>query len=197
MGIRVVELAFGVLRAIAHRPIVQRVLHRLVAETGLTAALAVWARGHAVLVDKLEGSDFIPPHMDFGFAISAHSSAIGKALLQQLAPDELDAFIKQYGLPQLTGRTIVSAAKLRQELEMVRLRGYATSDREHFADRRGVAAAVTVPSRGIRAAVGVTGVAKDATWEQLEDTVRSVKEAALTISRLWSHRRLATQGNRT
>lgn len=41
IGLRLVELAYGALRTIGHRPIVEPALHRLVKKTRLTALIAV------------------------------------------------------------------------------------------------------------------------------------------------------------
>jgi IclR family KDG regulon transcriptional repressor len=169
IGMRLVELAYGALRTIGHRPIVEPALHRLVEETRLTALVAVWVRGRAVVVDKVESPESIKVDVDIGFPLYAHSSALGKVLLAHLSPDEFNEFVNEHGLPRRTAKTITSRDRLLQELETVRGRGYATANGEEF----------------ICAAVSGTGPTVHPIWKSPEDAIRCVKAAAREISRRW------------
>ena len=183
IGLRVVELAYGALRTIGHRTVVEPMLHRLAQETRLTALLAVWMRGHAVLVDKVESPESIKVDVDIGFPLSAHSSAVGKALLAHLSLDELDQFVEEHGLPQRTELTITCKAKLLKELEQVRRQGYSAANGEQFVGGRAVAAPILDRSGKVCAAVSATGTAQHPIWKYPEDAIRRVKAAALEISR--------------
>jgi DNA-binding IclR family transcriptional regulator len=185
IGLRLVEMAYGALRTIGHRPVVEPALHRLVEQTGLTALVAVWVRGRAVVVDKLESPESIKLDVDIGFPLYAHSSALGKMLLARLPLDELDKFIEEHGLPRRTPKTITSRAKLLQELETVRARGYATANGEEFASGRAVAAPIVDGFGGVCAAISGAGPGTHPVWKCPEDVIRHVKAAAREISRRW------------
>ncbi|HXJ15938.1 MAG TPA: IclR family transcriptional regulator [Candidatus Polarisedimenticolia bacterium] len=185
IGLRIVELAYGALRTIGHRPIVEPALHKLVEQTRLTALVAVWVRGRAVVVDKVESPESIKVDVDIGFPLYAHSSALGKVLLACLAPQEFDEFVQEHGLPRRTAKTITSRAKLLQELETVRARGFATANEEEFVGGRAVAAPILDGFGKVCAAVSGAGPAVHPIWKCPEDAIACVKAAAREISRRW------------
>lgn len=185
IGLRLVELAYGALRTIGHRPIVEPALHRLVEQTRLTALIGVWVRGRAVVVDKVESPESIKVDVDLGYPLHAHSSALGKVLLANRSTDEIDQFIEEHGLPRRTGRTITSKARLLQELETVRARKYAFSNEEEFVGGRAVAAPIVDGFGKVCAAVSGAGPTGHPIWKCPEDAIRCVKAAAREISRRW------------
>jgi IclR family transcriptional regulator, KDG regulon repressor len=185
IGLRLVELAYGALRTIGHRPVVEPALHRLVEQTRLTAIIAVWVRGRAVVVDKVESPESIKLDVDLGYPYHVHSSAVGKVLLAHRSSEEISEFFQVDGLPRRTPRTITSKSRLLQELETVRARGYASSNEEEFVGGRAVAAPIVDVSGKVCAAVSAVGPAGHSIWEYPEDAIRCVKAAAREISRRW------------
>ncbi len=185
IGLRLVELAYGALRTIGHRPIVEPALHRLVEQTRLTALIAVWVRGRAVVVDKVESPESIKVDVDLGYPLYAHSSALGKVLLAYRSADDIERFVEEHGLPRRTAKTITSKGRLLQELEIVRVRKYASSNEEEFVGGRAVAAPIVDGFGKVCAAVSGAGPAVHAIWKCPEDAIRCVKSAAREISRRW------------
>lgn len=185
IGLRLVELAYGALRTIGHRPIVEPALHRLVEQTRLTALVAVWLRGRAVVVDKVESPESIKVDVDIGRPLYAHSSAVGKVLLAYLSSDEFNDFMNENGLPRRTAKTITSRAKLQENLAVARLRGYATANEEEFIGGRAVAAPVVDGFGKVCAAVSGAGPSVHPIWKCPEDAIQCVKAAAREISRRW------------
>ncbi len=185
IGLRLIELAYGALRTIGHRPIVEPALHTLVEQTRLTALIGVWVRGRAVVIDKLESPESIKVDVDIGYPLYAHSSALGKLLLAYLPADEFEKFIEEHGLPRRTSRTITSKARLVQELEAVRARGYASANGEEFVGGRAVAAPILDGFGRVCAAISGTGPDIHPIWRSPEEAIRRVKAAAREISRRW------------
>lgn len=68
-----------------------------------------------------------------------HSSAIGKALLGALPPEELDRWLDSHPLPRVTSNTLTSAAQLKANLQQGRRRGYFVTRGENVADVMAVA----------------------------------------------------------
>lgn len=185
IGMRLVELAYGALRAIGHRPLVEPALHGLVERTRLTALIAVWVRGCAVVIEKVESPESIKLDVDLGYPLDAHSSALGKVLLAYRPLEEIDQLVKDYGLPRRTVKTITSRAGLQQELQIVRARKYAASNEEEFIGGRAVAAPIVDDLGNICAAVSAAGPIGHPIWKYPDDVVRCVKAAARDISRRW------------
>ena len=98
-----------------------------------------------------------------------HSTAMGKALLAEMADDEVGKLLGDKPLPRITSRTKVSLASLIAELRSIRRAGYATSDEEN---RQGFfsAGAVVRDARGI--AVGVLSGAVPTAMTNAQDRTR-------------------------
>jgi DNA-binding IclR family transcriptional regulator len=62
----------------------------------------------------------------------AHSTALGKCLLSYLTEQEIEAIIRQHGLPKLARNTITSGTQLLSELQKVRAEGVAVNNEENI-----------------------------------------------------------------
>lgn len=77
-----------------------------------------------------------------GAVLPMHTTASGKVIMAHWSPLELDRFLEHKELRQRTARTLVDGDRLRDELALVRERGYAIDDQEHEEGLRCVAALV-------------------------------------------------------
>ncbi len=71
-----------------------------------------------------------------------HAGASGLSILAFLEREVQEAVLARYGLPSVTNDTITDAAKLRQELETIRQRGYAISKGQRHPGTVGIAAPI-------------------------------------------------------
>jgi IclR family acetate operon transcriptional repressor len=134
------------------------VLRRLTVETGRTARVGVLDDGFAVVIGRVDGPGSIRIDSHLGRRELPHCSALGKAILAQLAEDDARAVAHRIGLPARTPNTITDVDALVRELARVRERGFALDDEE---DSVGVFC-VGAPVRNHRAecvgAISVSGV---------------------------------------
>jgi DNA-binding IclR family transcriptional regulator len=100
-------------------------LEELSRRTGETVSLALPRRLQLVYVDQVQAPHVMAADW-LGRAVPLHATSTGKALLAFLPPEELEAALTQ-SLPRFTDRTITDPARLRDELDRVRRRGYAVS----------------------------------------------------------------------
>ncbi|GAA0941401.1 IclR family transcriptional regulator [Actinocorallia libanotica] len=120
-------------------------LHELQITTGLVAHLAVLDGSEIFYLDKVGGrfASSVPSRV--GGRAPAHSTALGKAILAWLEPEEVDEKTGG-GLSRLTSRTIGELGTLHQELYRVRQRrGLAFERGESVPNIACVAAAVRGP----------------------------------------------------
>lgn len=102
-------------------------LHR---ETDHTTNLAVLDGTRGVFVDKIESRDFgIKLFSEIGKTFPLHCTGLGKALLA-FSPDDTVERLLEKPLKALTERTITEPEVLKQELALIRDRGYALDDEE-------------------------------------------------------------------
>jgi IclR family KDG regulon transcriptional repressor len=209
IGLATVPLAYGALREIGFRSIAEPALYRLTRVTRLSAGIGVLERGHVLLIDRVEGPDFVDSALqlanrapekdgraeaiprayrfrelrDIGRELPAHTTALGKVLLAYLPGDQLEALLETHGLAPRTPKTIVSKAKLLDHLAGVRKLGYAVADEEAYLGIRALSAPIFDAAGQVRAAVSVNGDAKERAWDDLPELVRVVQATAADISR--------------
>jgi DNA-binding IclR family transcriptional regulator len=111
-----------------------------------------------------------------------HSTSVGKALLAFLPPAEADALLQSIGLPRFTPRTIVSLARLKQELQKVRESDVAIDNEENTPGVRCVAAPIFGANGRVLAALSLTGPVQHVTEDRLGKIVEKVKEAARQLT---------------
>lgn len=129
----------------AHDPILEKLRPLLVAlrdETGETIILGKRQQDTVVYIDVVEGLHTIRYAALPGKLTPLHSSAIGKAMLGQLAPTELKRFVATLKLPKITEHTLTEAGALVADIEEGRGQGYFVTRGENVADVMAVASVV-------------------------------------------------------
>lgn len=106
---------------------------------------------------------------------------MGKALLAQLTPEELESYLGSTTLEARTETTITSADVLCEELRRIRAQGYALSEGEHRPGVRSVAAPVFSYEGAAVAAICVSHYTP-VDMPVPEALIRAVTDAASQIS---------------
>lgn len=110
-------------------------LDQLAAQTGETVHLGRLEGSDVVYLAKRESSHPLRLFSSVGRRLPAHSVALGKALLAEMAPHEALACLPP-DLPAVTPKTITSPGRLLDELDQVGRTGYAVDDEESAAGLR-------------------------------------------------------------
>lgn len=152
--------------------------------TGQAVHLALRS-GHALTcIRKVESSQPYRTTSRVGMRIPLHATAIGKAVLAHLPPEEVESVLRATGMPALTRRTFTDRERLTDELRTVRARGYAVDEEEYEPSMRCLAAPVFdragVPVGGI----GLTAATFLGTRAELERLSPALLEAARGVQRL-------------
>jgi len=135
-------------------------LSELSQELNETVDLAILERDHVLFVDQVPAaSQRLRAVSAVGTVFPVHCTANGKALLAQLADDEVERLLPER-LERLTGQTLASRDVLLAELRRVRRDGVAYDREEHTVGicaigtaldmQGGPAAAITVPLPTLR-----------------------------------------------
>lgn len=153
-------------------------LHHLQIRTGLVVHLAVLDGAEVYYLDKVGGRFATAVPSRVGGRAPAHSTALGKAMLAWLEPEDVEARAGG-SVGRLTQHTIRDIGTLHQELHRVRRRhGLAFERGECFPDIACAATAVRGPD-GPVAAISLVGDA----WSPLEKVAPLVVDAARQVSR--------------
>ncbi|MFB6149878.1 MAG: IclR family transcriptional regulator [Halobacteriales archaeon] len=138
-------------------------------------------QGRGIFVDVAAPGDERILYGRIGKRSYLHTHAIGKAMLAEMPPETVQAAADHHGLPGLTKETITSIEPLREELEDIRTRGYATSDGECALGVGAIGVAFTGPSESIHG-IGTFNHGHDVGDREadaaavLQDTVEEIRE---------------------
>ena len=134
-------------------------LKRLARESGETALIAYLDEEEmvAVYVDKIESDSPIRYTVPLGLRRELYAASVGKALLANLPPAQLDRYLHDIRFEDFTGRTIVDRKRLRSELNDIRKNGFATTEDERTIGASGIAAPILSAQGTIVAGVVVAG----------------------------------------
>jgi IclR family acetate operon transcriptional repressor len=107
---------------------------------------------------------------------------MGKALAASLPSSERERLLTSLRFERFTPRTIIQLERLKEELENVRLRGYAVDDEEAVEGARCVSAPVLLDGDKLASALSVSGPTTRISRKKIPSFVEAVQKAARTIS---------------
>lgn len=151
-------------------------LAELVDQVGETANLAMLEGDVIVYVAQVPSRHSMRSFTAVGRSVLPHSTAVGKALLADAEPDEVEALLRRTGMEPATEHTITTVSEFARALDRVRTRGFAMDDGEQEIGVRCVA--VPVPQCPGRIALSVSGPRARMTDETVELAVPALRRAA-------------------
>lgn len=166
---------------VAHlaRPFMERVASRV----GESVFVGVPQDDQVVIRDCVTGGGEMQVTARTGVSLPLFAAATGKVVLAGLDPETARQRVGKAPLQRFTDRTITDPKMFLEELERVRVRGYATDDEEYL---RGVRA-VAVPVRRGTVTVGllwVAGFVSRLTDPRMERVAAELVDAAGLVTRL-------------
>ena len=153
VGYTAVQLTAGAAKVRDIALIGRPVCTELAAAVGETVSVSVEDGGQVLTVDLTLGHGAVTAIDSVGRRQSLHATSAGKVFLAEMPREAVQAVIDR-GLPALTEATLTDGAALREQLELVRSRGYAVAYEE--ADVGLVAMAMPVRGLGGRVVAALT-----------------------------------------
>jgi IclR family pca regulon transcriptional regulator len=135
---------------------------------GESCSLAVLEDGETLYVARSAASRVMSVALGTGSRLPAYCTSLGRVLLAQLPPAELDAYIASARLRRMTPNTVTSPKRLREILAAVRQAGYAINDEELELGLRSIAVPVRGASGAVHAALNVGAQATRVSIERME-----------------------------
>ncbi len=183
LSMKLLALGSLALHGVEVRELALPILRRLVSETSITGHLAVLAGSEAVYIERVPSPGFIQMDTWVGRRVPLYSSGVGKTLLAFSPPDQAEGLLQRADLARFTPRTIISLARLRQELRRIRENGFALDNEENTPGVRCVAAPIFDRAGTLTAALSLTGPIQQITDDRVSRLAEKVKEAARQITR--------------
>ena len=164
------------------RHVARPIMRDLVAAMGETVVLTVYQSQEVVCVEKVETSHSVRMTLDVGTRRPPHAGASCKVLMAYLPEEEIQAIIRDKGLPKLCSNTITDPEELAAELGRIRERGYAESREETDLGAWGVATPIRGRSGDVVAAIGIAGPGSRFTDELAQRYATLCHQSAQRIS---------------
>ncbi len=164
------------------RDLAKPIMVDLAVASGETAILTVYHNGGVTCIDLCETHHPVQLRMEVGTRRAAHAGASSKALMAYLPEEEIQAIIRDRGLPKVCTNTITDLDTLRGELAKIREQGYAASVEETDPGAWGIATPIRDWRGQVVGAIGVAGPTMRYTAEKVQEYVRLCRQAAEEIS---------------
>jgi IclR family transcriptional regulator, acetate operon repressor len=140
-GLKILGLATQVQETLNSAELARPFMRELQELLPETVHFALLQDDHAVYIEKLEGRRAYRMASTVGMRLTLHSTAIGKAILAFLPPEERLHRLGPFPLPRRTWRTLTQLEELEIELARIRECGYAIDDEENEEQIRCLGAA--------------------------------------------------------
>ncbi|MFO1311682.1 MAG: IclR family transcriptional regulator C-terminal domain-containing protein [Burkholderiales bacterium] len=135
----------------------QPLLDRVSERSGESSSIAILDGTEIIYVARSSITQRIMSvDLSIGTRLPAYCTSMGRALLADLAPSELDAYLRRVKLVAHTPRTIVAPDRLRKALADAAKDGYAVVDQELELGLRSIAVPVRNASGRVAAAMNIS-----------------------------------------
>jgi IclR family pca regulon transcriptional regulator len=159
LGPRVLELGYSYLSSMSLPEVATPHVEALVAEVRESSSISVLDGEDVVDIVRVPAKRIMTVSVPVGTRFRAHASSKGRVLLAHLSEQELDVFLAEAGLEQLTDHTVTDPDQLRILLAEVRTKGYALVDQEVEEGVRSVAVPIRDAGGTVIAAINVSSYA--------------------------------------
>jgi DNA-binding IclR family transcriptional regulator len=183
LGMKLAERASMLLNQIDLRKIAAPYLEELRQWSGESINLAIRDHTEVVYIERLMGHHALGIRSELGKRACVHSTALGKAILASMIPEEIQAILADYEFIPVTPNTITNLKDFLKELDRVRKTGYAIDEEENELGGRCLAAPVFNNSGVPVAAVSISVPVQRLPREQVSEYGTRIKETTLEISR--------------
>lgn len=186
---RTLELGYAYLSTTPFWELAYPHMEALVDRLHESCSISVLDGDEIVYVARVPTKRIMTIGLAVGSRLPAYPTSMGRVLLAELPPHDLDAYLERVTLVPLTPRTVTSRETLRELLDDVRANGWALVDQELEQGVRSVAAPLRDGRGRAIGAINVSAHAARTTLDQLRrEFVPALLETAEAISRGVGHR---------
>jgi IclR family transcriptional regulator, KDG regulon repressor len=154
-------------------------LEELAALTKETTHLSIFDGEEVIYIGKVDSVHAVRTYVEVGDRAPAYCCATGKAMLAHM-PEETIRLVSR-NMKRFTKNTIVSPAKLKADLDLIRARGYSMTEGEWQAGVLGFATVIKAPAGEVVGAIGVAGPEDRMRQSDLERTIGALRSVAWRI----------------
>ncbi len=183
LGLKLQQLGNKAVESRSLRSEAHRLLLEMSRRSRESVSLAVPTPGGVICLDRLDSPHtIINVCTPVGAKFPPHCTAAGKAILAYMTEDEINEMLSRNGQRQYTQFTITQLSDLKENLRLIRQRGYAVDHQELERGLSGVAAPVLSAHERVIAALGIAGPTLRFRGKELVQKVNLVTEIAARLA---------------
>jgi IclR family transcriptional regulator, KDG regulon repressor len=164
------------------------ILEVLSQQTGETGHVAVRTHDLVSIIAKSHAPGALQLTERAGVTRAMYCTALGKIMLAAMSDDELENYLARVQLKPMTEKTIIDAARLREEVLEARKNNFAYDDSEFNSEIRCIAVPVRGFSGDVVAAIGVSGPVWRMSLSNLQAKRETLLHAAEALSSEFGYR---------
>jgi DNA-binding IclR family transcriptional regulator len=182
IGLRVLDIAHYAKSRFPISDIVKEEVDKLADESGEMALFTVEEHWKCITLYVAAGKKAVQTPVYVGNREELHNTAVGKAILAHKAPEEVERYLDEYGLKEVTEDTITDREEFLAELEEVRERGVAYNREEAIHGLVGIGLPVRRHDGTVVGALSIIGPESRMDEESLQgEYVDMIKRSANII----------------
>ena len=159
------------------------ILEKLCTDTGETVNLAVLDGSEILYLSVFESQHTFRMVSEVGRRRPLYCTALGKAVLAYLPPEQQKKIISATSYERFTPHTICSAEELDKDLHKIHRRGYALDDEETVVGARCIAVAILNRDHKVIGGISVSGPVVRVTKRQIPEIAALLRSAAEEVAR--------------
>ena len=177
---KTLEIGYSYLSSMGLPAIAQPHLEKLTERAMESSSVAVMDGSDIIYVARVAKRSIMTVAINVGTRFPAYATSLGRVLLANLEPAELDAYLQATTIRQFTPHTKTDKKSLMHEFERVREQGWALVDQELEEGLRSIAAPLHDRSGKVVASVNVSassqrGSADEVVEQLLPDLLRATQ----------------------
>jgi IclR family KDG regulon transcriptional repressor len=182
LGLKLAERAAVLLDQLDIRKISEPYLENLRKWSGESTNLAIRDHQEVVYIERLFGSNPLGIRSEIGKRAPIHSTALGKAIVAYMNPQDIQVLLADYKFFPVTPKTITNEKQFLEELGHIREKGFAIDEQENELGGRCLAAPIFDHDGIAVAALSISVPIQRLPEEKIPVYGTKVKEIALEIS---------------
>jgi IclR family KDG regulon transcriptional repressor len=188
LGMKLFERGSLVSSTIDIRQAAKKYLLHLSKKTGQTVHIGIMDGREGVYIDKVEGEMAVIRYSRIGRRMPLHTTAIGKALLANKKPEEIQLLLSDYEYGKQTSNTITNEAEFLEEIEKVQQNGYAVDNQENEKDVRCIGVPIRNFENQVLAAISISTLVSRVNNQEIEEYIIFLKQAGQELSESMGYR---------
>lgn len=183
LGLKILEYSNTISSTDNLRSIVQPYMDRISEKTGERCLFAQYYNQQVIYLAASEPNTHFQNMSIIGERAPLYCTGVGKAILAHLPAEQIDAVLSE-PFKAFTHMTICDSKALREELQRIRLQGYAVDNMEHEFGIRCVAVPLYTLRNEVHAAFSLTGPSLRFESDRIPELAALLQELVAATSKL-------------